>query len=45
MADGDMKEVAALIARAVRDSDGSAASEVGAAVKGLVATHPAYPRD
>jgi glycine hydroxymethyltransferase len=44
MADGDMKEIAALIARAVRDSDGSASAEVGAAVGSLVAAHPAYPR-
>jgi hypothetical protein len=44
MTDGDMKEVAALIARAVRDSDGSAAPEVAAAVGSLVQAHPAYPR-
>jgi glycine hydroxymethyltransferase len=45
MTDDEMKEVAALIARAVRDSDGSAANEVATAVGSLVAAHPAYPRD
>jgi glycine hydroxymethyltransferase len=44
MTEGEMKEVAALIARAVRDSDGSAAPDVASAVKALVARHPAYPR-
>jgi glycine hydroxymethyltransferase len=44
MSDGDMKEVAALIARAVRDADGSAAQEIGTAVTALVSAHPAYPR-
>jgi glycine hydroxymethyltransferase len=44
MTEGDMKEVASLIARAVRDADASAAAEVGAAVSALVAKHPAYPR-
>jgi glycine hydroxymethyltransferase len=44
MTDGDMKEVAALIGRAVRDADGSAAAEVAAGVSALVARHPAYPR-
>jgi glycine hydroxymethyltransferase len=44
MADGEMKEVAALIARAVRDSDGSAAAEIAASVTSLVSAHPAYPR-
>ena len=39
-----MKDVASLIGRAVRDSDGSAARDVGAAVGALVARHPAYPR-
>jgi glycine hydroxymethyltransferase len=45
MSEGDMKEVASMIARAVRDTDGSAATEVGAAVSALVDKHPAYPRD
>ena len=44
MTEGDMKDVAALIGRAVRDSDGSAARDVSAAVGALVARHPAYPR-
>ena len=45
MTQGDMKEVASMIARAVRDADGTAAAEVGAAVSALVDKHPAYPRD
>jgi glycine hydroxymethyltransferase len=44
MTEGNMKEVAALIGRAVRDSDGSAAPDLAAAVGALVARHPAYPR-
>jgi glycine hydroxymethyltransferase len=44
MAEGEMKEVAALIGRAVRDPDGSAAADIRAAVSALVARHPAYPR-
>ncbi len=43
MTEGDMKEVASLISRAVRDVDGTAAAEITAAVSGLVAKHPAYP--
>ena len=43
MGEGDMKEVAGLIARAVRDEDGSAAAEVRARVAALVDAHPAYP--
>jgi glycine hydroxymethyltransferase len=45
MAEGEMKEIASLIARAVRDADGSAASEVAQTVSSLVAAHPAYARD
>jgi len=44
MTDGDMKEVAALIGRAVRDADGSAAADIRAAVTSLVSRHPAYSR-
>jgi glycine hydroxymethyltransferase len=44
MGEGDMKEVASLIGRAVRDADGSAAAEIAAAVGALVARHPAYAR-
>jgi glycine/serine hydroxymethyltransferase len=44
MAEGEMKEIASLIARAVRDADGSAADEVAQTVSALVTAHPAYPR-
>ncbi|HSK25523.1 MAG TPA: serine hydroxymethyltransferase [Jiangellales bacterium] len=44
MVEEDMKEVASLISRAVRDSDGSAAAEIGRSVSALVARNPAYPR-
>jgi glycine hydroxymethyltransferase len=44
MQEGDMKEVASLIARAVRDDDGSAAEEVRRGVDALVTAHPAYQR-
>jgi glycine hydroxymethyltransferase len=44
MTEGDMKEVAALIGRAVRDGDGSAAADVRTAVRTLVERHPAYAR-
>ncbi|HEU5035052.1 MAG TPA: serine hydroxymethyltransferase [Mycobacteriales bacterium] len=44
MTEGEMKEVAALIARAVRDADGSGAAETRAAVNALVGRHPAYSR-
>jgi glycine hydroxymethyltransferase len=44
MVETDMKEIADLIARAVRDGDGHATTEVAAAVSALVARHPAYPR-
>ncbi len=43
MGEGDMKEIASLIGRAVRDEDGSAAEEVRAGVAALVEAHPAYP--
>jgi len=43
MTEGDMKEIAALLARAVRDEDGTAAAEVTAGVSALVAASPAYP--
>ncbi|MDQ3431918.1 MAG: serine hydroxymethyltransferase [Actinomycetota bacterium] len=45
MVETDMKEVAGLIGRAVRDTAGSAAAEIAQAVGSLVARHPAYPRD
>src|SRR5215204_2040137 len=44
MREPEMAQVATLIARAVRDRDGSDTDEVGAAVRRLVADHPAYPR-
>jgi glycine hydroxymethyltransferase len=44
MTETDMKEIAGLIGRAVRDADGSAAEEVGRAVGALVGAHPAYAR-
>jgi len=44
MTETDMKEIAGLIGRAVRDADGSAAAELRASVGGLVGAHPAYPR-
>jgi glycine hydroxymethyltransferase len=44
MQEGDMKEVASLIARAVRDEDGSAVEEVRRGVDALVTAHPAYAR-
>jgi glycine hydroxymethyltransferase len=45
MDETDMKEIAGLIGRAVRDADGSAAAQVAAAVATLVDAHPAYRRD
>src|SRR3954462_479723 len=44
MTEGDMKEVAALIGRAVRDADGTAAADIRTAVATLVLRHPAYSR-
>jgi glycine hydroxymethyltransferase len=44
MTDGDMKEIAGLIGRSVRDADGSTTEEVADAVRALVQRHPAYPR-
>jgi glycine hydroxymethyltransferase len=43
MGEGEMKEIASLIGRAVRDEDGSAAAEVRARVDALTAASPAYP--
>ena len=43
MAEGDMKEVASLISRAVRDTDGTAGREIGAAVSALVDQAPGVP--
>src|SRR5438067_7355518 len=44
MTEGDMKEIAALIGRAVRDADGTAAGDVRRVVGALVERHPAYAR-
>jgi glycine hydroxymethyltransferase len=44
MTEGDMKEVAALIGRAVRDADGSASADIRRIVGALVERHPAYAR-
>src|SRR3954469_200890 len=44
MTEGDMKEVAALIGRAARDADGTAACDIRTAVTALVSRHPAYAR-
>lgn len=43
MTQDHMKEVASLIARAVRDTNGSATAEVRGAVGALVDQYPAYP--
>lgn len=43
MGEGEMKDIASLLAQAVGDSTGRLADEIGAAVRGLVARHPAYP--
>ncbi|CAO5249577.1 serine hydroxymethyltransferase [Frankia sp. AgKG'84/4] len=42
MGEGEMKEIAGLIARAVRDP--AAAAEIATAVSALVTKYPAYPR-
>jgi glycine hydroxymethyltransferase len=44
MVEGDMKDIASFIGRAVRDADGSAAAEIAEAVTTLVGRRPAYAR-
>jgi glycine hydroxymethyltransferase len=44
MDEGDMKQVASLIARAVRDAGGAETAEVAEAVSALVTAKPAYSR-
>jgi glycine hydroxymethyltransferase len=44
MGEPEMREIASLIARAVRDADGSDAPAIAAAVTDLVTRYPAYPR-
>ena len=43
MGEGEMKEIASLIARAVKDADGTAAADIAATVAELCRRHPAYP--
>ena len=45
MTEPEMLTIASLIARAVRDSDGSDAAAIASEVGALVDAHPAYPRD
>jgi glycine hydroxymethyltransferase len=44
MGEPEMREIASLIARAVRDADGSDAPAIAGAVTDLVTRYPAYPR-
>lgn len=44
MTGGDMKQIASLIGRAVRDGRGADRPAIAAEVAELVAAHPAYPR-
>ncbi len=44
MTEGEMAQVASLIARAVRDEDGTDAAAIADEVTTLVTRHPAYPR-
>ena len=44
MTEGDMKEIASLLGRAIRDGDGAAADEIRRSVTTLVERHPAYAR-
>jgi glycine hydroxymethyltransferase len=44
MGEDDMKEIASLIARAVRDEDGTQAADIRRGVEALVTAYPAYPR-
>ena len=43
MDEADMKTIASLIGRAVRDTDGTQAEAIGAEVHELVSAKPAYP--
>jgi glycine hydroxymethyltransferase len=45
MHEGDMKQIAALIGRAIKDSDGSQRAAVAAEVAELVKAKPAYPTE
>jgi glycine hydroxymethyltransferase len=44
MTEAEMKEIAGLIARAVRSTGDAVTAEVAAGVQALVQVHPAYPR-
>jgi glycine hydroxymethyltransferase len=44
MTEGDMKDVANLIGRAIRDVDSSSTAELTASVEALAGRYPAYPR-
>jgi glycine hydroxymethyltransferase len=44
MTEGDMKEIAGLIGRAIKDEDASAAADIRQGVDALVKAHPAYAR-
>ncbi|MCU1622099.1 MAG: glyA [Frankiales bacterium] len=44
MTEGDMKEIAGLIGRAIKDDDASAAADIRQGVDALVKAHPAYAR-
>ena len=45
MHEGDMKQIATLIGRAIKDSDGSQRAAVAAEVAELVKAKPAYPTE
>ncbi len=45
MGEGEMKQIAGLIVRAVRDESGTDAAAIREQVGALVTAHPAYPRD
>jgi glycine hydroxymethyltransferase len=44
MTEGDMKEIAGLIGRAIKDEDARAAADIRQGVDALVKAHPAYAR-
>jgi glycine hydroxymethyltransferase len=43
MVEGDMKDIASFISRAIKDADGSQAADINAGVSELVKRYPAYP--
>ena len=44
MVEGDMKDIASFISRAIKDVDGSQAADIATGVGELVSRYPAYPR-